>query len=116
MQALPSIAFGGFSGSAKGVTARQVAGRTILSVKSWPTGPTTNAQVARRASMSKISKSWKLLTNEQMQEWDRLAEHASGQSAFGQKAELSLYPAQCEQGDGWRGPPLLCPCRNGCRS
>lgn len=46
MQTLPSIAFGGFSGSAKGVTARQVAGRTILSVKSWPTGQTTNAQVA----------------------------------------------------------------------
>ena len=63
MQALPSIAFGGFSGSAKGVTARQVAGRTILSVKSWPTGQTTNAQVARRTSMSKISKSWKLLSN-----------------------------------------------------
>lgn len=89
MQALPSIAFGGFSGSAKGVTARQVAGRTILSVRAWPTGATTNAQVARRASMSKISKSWKLLTNEQMQEWDRLAVHTSGQSAFGQKAELS---------------------------
>ena len=89
MQALPSIAFGGFSGSAKGVTARQVAGRTILSVKSWPTGQTTNAQVARRASMSKISKSWKLLSNDQMREWDRLAEHTSGQSAFGQKAEIS---------------------------
>ena len=89
MQALPSIAFGGFSGSAKGVTARQVAGRTILSVKSWPTGQTTNAQVARRTSMSKISKSWKLLSNDQMREWDRLAEHTSGQSVFGQKAELT---------------------------
>ncbi len=89
MQALPSIAFGGFSGSAKGVTARQVAGRTILSVKSWPTGQTTNAQVARRTSMSKISKSWKFLSNDQMREWDRLAEHTSGQSAFGQKAEIS---------------------------
>ncbi len=89
MQALPSIAFGGFSGSAKGVTARQVSGRTILSVKSWPTGPTTNAQLARRASMSSISKSWKLLSNDQMREWDRLAEHTSGQSAFGQKAEIS---------------------------
>ena len=89
MQALPSIAFGGFSGSAKGVTARQVAGRTILSVKSFPTGPTTNAQVVRRTSMSKISKSWKLLSTDQMREWDRLAEHASGQSAFGQKAEIS---------------------------
>lgn len=89
MIALPSIAFEGFSGSAKGVTARRVGGRNILSVKAWPTGPTTNAQVARRTSMSKISKSWKQLTNEQMREWDRLAEHTSGQSAFGQKAELT---------------------------
>ena len=89
MIALPSIAFEGFSGSAKGVTARRVGGRNILSVKSRPTGANTNAQVIRRASMSKISKSWKLLTSEQMQEWDRLAEHASGASVFGKKAELS---------------------------
>ena len=89
MIALPSIAFEGFLGSAKGVTARRVGGRNILSVKSRPTGATTNAQVVRRASMSKISKSWKQLTNEQMREWDRLAEHTSGQSAFGQKAELT---------------------------
>ncbi|MCR4571497.1 MAG: hypothetical protein K5652_04785 [Bacteroidales bacterium] len=89
MIALPSIAFEGFSGSAKGVTARRVGGRNILSVKAWPTGPTTNAQLARRTSMSKISKSWKQLTNEQMREWDRLAEHTSGQSVFGQKAELT---------------------------
>ena len=39
--------------------------------------------------MSKITKSYKTLTAEQMQEWERLAEHASGQSVFGQKAELS---------------------------
>ena len=89
MIALPSIAFEGFSGSAKGVTARRVGGRNILSVKAWPTGPTTNAQVARRTSMSKISKSWKQLTNEQMREWERLAEHATGASVLGQKAELS---------------------------
>jgi hypothetical protein len=89
MQALPSIAFGGFSGSAKDVTARQVGGRTILSVRSFPTGPTTSAQVVRRASLSKISKSFKLLTADQMQGWDRLAEHCSGASVFGQKAEIS---------------------------
>ena len=89
MIALPSIAFGGFSGSAKGVTARQVGGRSILSVRTWPTGATTNAQVARRASLAKISKSWKLLTSDQMHDWDRLAEHASGVSVFGKKAEIS---------------------------
>ena len=89
MIALPSIAFEGFSGSAKGVTARRVGGRNILSVKSRPTGPTTNAQVVRRASMAKISKSWKQLTPEQMRDWDRLAEHASGASVLGNKAEIS---------------------------
>ena len=89
MIALPSIAFGGFSGSAKGVTARQVGGRSILSVRSWPTGQTTTAQVVRRASMSKITKSYKTLTAEQMQAWDNLAQHCSGTSVFGQKAELS---------------------------
>ena len=89
MIALPSIAFGGFSGSAKGVTARQVGGRSILSVRSWPTGQTTTAQVVRRASLSKITKSYKTLTDSQMKEWERLAEHTSGQSVFGQKAQLT---------------------------
>jgi hypothetical protein len=39
--------------------------------------------------MSKISKSWKQLTSEQMRDWDRLAEHASGASVLGKKAEIS---------------------------
>ena len=89
MQALPSIAFGGFSGSAKGVTARQVGGRTILSVKSFPTGFATAAQVVRRASLTKITKSYKLLSDSQMLDWERLAEHCSGASVFGQKAQIS---------------------------
>lgn len=89
MIVLPSIAFGGFSGSAKGVTARQVGGRSILSLKCYPTGVATGAQLVRRASLKKISKSWVTLTNEQRQEWDRLAEHAAGASSLGQKAELS---------------------------
>ena len=89
MIALPSIAFGGFSGSAKGVTARQVGGRSILSLKCYPTGVATGAQLARRASLKKISKSWVLLSDEERAEWDSLAEHASGSSVFGQAAQLS---------------------------
>ena len=89
MIVLPSIAFGGFSGSAKDVTARQVGGRTILGVRSWPTGTASNAQVARRASMAKITKSWAQLQDEQRAAWDRLAEHASGAAVFGEKAKLS---------------------------
>ena len=89
MQALPSIAFEGFSGSAKDVTARQVGSRTILSVRCWPTGPATNAQVARRVNFAKITKSYNKLSDSQMQEWNRLAKTESGQSVLGQKAELS---------------------------
>ena len=89
MIALPSIAFGGFSGSAKGVTARYQDGRSILSLKSYPTGDATSAQLARRASLKKITKSYQLLTDNQMKDWERLAEHCTGQSVFGQKARLS---------------------------
>ena len=89
MIVLPSIAFGGFSGSAKDVTARNVHGRTILGVRAWPTGPVTNAQVVRRVALGKITKSYKNLTESQMQEWERLAEHATGASVLGQKAQLS---------------------------
>jgi len=89
MIAIPSIAFGGFSGSAKDVTAHQRDGRSILTVRSWPTGQTTNTQVVRRSSMSKITKSYRNLTPVQMQKWEHLAEQASGVSVFGQKAELS---------------------------
>lgn len=89
MIVLPSIAFGGFSGSAKDVTARQVGGRSILSVRAWPTGQTTNAQVARRTSLSRISKRWGALTDEQRLEWDRLAVSNFGRSVLGQRAVLS---------------------------
>ena len=89
MIALPSIAFGGFSGSAKGVTARYQDGRSILSLKSYPTGEATVLQIARRTSLKKITKTWPLLTDQQRLDWERLAEHASGASVFGQKAKLS---------------------------
>ena len=89
MIALPSIAFGGFSGSAKGVTARYQDGRSILSLKSYPSGEATVLQIARRTSLKKITKTWPLLTDQQRLDWERLAEHASGASVFGQKAKLS---------------------------
>ena len=89
MIALPSIAFGGSSGSAKGVTARYQDGRSILSLKSYPTGEATVLQIARRTSLKKITKTWPLLTDQQRLDWERLAEHASGASVFGQKAKLS---------------------------
>lgn len=109
MIALPSIAFGGFSGSAKSVTARQVGSRSILSVKCWPTGAATGAQFVRRASLKKISNSWKELTSDQMHDWDRLAETATGQSVFGQAAQLSgmnLY-VRLNANRAMAGEPLM---------
>ena len=91
MIALPSIAFGGFSGSAKDVTARQVGGRSILSVRSWPTGQATNEQTTVRGNFSQVAKSYRLVPDEQMLEWARIAETATGQSVFGQKARLSGF-------------------------
>ncbi len=89
MIALPSIAFGGFSGSAKGVTARYTGGRSILSLKSRPSGAASSAQIARRTSLKTVSKTWQTLSDEQRQNWERLAEQSSGVSVFGQKAKLS---------------------------
>lgn len=109
MTALPSIAFGEFSGSAKGVTAHQVGGRSILSVKCWPTGAATGAQLVRRASLKKISKSWKELTSDQMRDWDWLAETATGQSVFGQAEQLSgmnLY-VRLNANRAMAGEPLM---------
>lgn len=89
MIALPSIAFGGFSGSAKGVTARFQNGRSILSLKSYPTGTSSTAQLARRTSLKKVTRTWRDLTDGQRLAWNRLAEKSCGKSAFGQKAKIS---------------------------
>lgn len=91
MKALPSIAFGGFSGSAKDVTARQLGGRTVLSVRSRPTGPASSAQISHRAMMARITKSYKRLSDAQMKDWERLARQCAGASVFGQRAQLSAH-------------------------
>ena len=89
MIALPSIAYGGFSGSAGGVTARQVHGRTVLGIRTYPTGFATAAQLVRRSALKKITKMYKLLSDEQIRAWETLARTAHGQSVFGQAAEMS---------------------------
>ncbi len=47
--------------------------------------------------MSKITKSWKTLTEAQMLGWDHLAEHTSGQSVFGQAAQISAQGTNAVQ-------------------
>ena len=91
MIALPSIAFGAFSGSAKDVTARQVGCRSILSVRCWPTGQATNKQTECRSKFAAVTRSYRLLTDTEMAGWSVIAEHATGQSVLGQKARLSGF-------------------------
>lgn len=114
MIALPSIAFGGFSGSAKGVAARYQDGRSILSLKAYPSGYATASQMVRRSALAKISKSYKNLTDAEHKAWENLAEHTTGQSVFGQKAKLSGHNlfvrlnsnrAYCGQGELLTTPP-----------
>ena len=89
----PSIAFNDFSGSAKGVTARSVSGRTILSSKSQHSKIVTPAQAVSRNTLSKISRAYKQLSDSQMHAWERLANHMKGISTFGQAASLTAHNA-----------------------
>ena len=89
----PSIAFNDFSGSAKGVTARSVSGRTVLSAKSQHSKIVTPAQAVSRNTLSKISRAYKQLSDSQMNAWERLANHMKGISTFGQAAELTAHNA-----------------------
>ena len=93
MIALPSIAFDGFSGSAKDVTARNVNGRTILSVKAYSKQIASPAQIARRTSLSMVSRAYKNLTDSQMKAWESLAERMKSTSIFGQYADLTGHNA-----------------------
>lgn len=74
MKALPSIAFNEFKGSAGDVTARESKGRQVLSTRSMHSSSKTPAQAVSRNRLSKISRSYKKLSDEQMKAWAVLAE------------------------------------------
>ena len=89
----PSIAFNDFAGSAKGVTARNVKGRNILSSKAQHSNSVTPAQAVSRNRLSLISRSYKKLSDLQMSAWGRLAEKMKGISTLGQAAEMTAHNA-----------------------
>ena len=89
----PSIAFNDFAGSAKGVTARNVKGRNILSSKAQHSKSVTPAQAVSRNRLSSISRSYKKLTDLQMSAWGRLAEKMKGISTLGTAAEMTAHNA-----------------------
>ena len=93
MIAKPSIAFNDFAGTAKDVTARNVNGRNILSVRAKQSRTVSPAQATKRNQLSKISRAYKQLTDSQMKAWGVLAEHLKGISTFGKAAEMTAHNA-----------------------
>ena len=109
MKALPSIAFNEFKGSAGDVTARVSKGRQVLSARSMHSSSKTPAQAVSRNRLTKISRSYKKLTDEQMKAWAVLAEKMKGISTFGQAAELTPHNAfvRINSNRAMVGMPLL---------
>ena len=93
MIAKPSIAFNDFSGTAKEVTARNVSGRNVLSVRAKQSKVVTPAQAVSRNKLSKISRAYKQLSDSQMAAWEVLAKHLKGESVFGVAAEMTGHNA-----------------------
>ena len=93
MIAKPSIAFNDFSGTAKDVTARNVNGRNILSVRAFQNKVVTPAQATTRNQLSKISREYKQLSDSQMQSWEILAKHLKAASYLGSSTEMTGHNA-----------------------
>lgn len=93
MIAKPSIAFNDFAGTAKEVTARNVNGRNVLSVRAKQSKTVTPTQATSRNKLSKISREYKQLSDSQMQAWEILAQHLKGVSCFGKAAEMTGHNA-----------------------
>ena len=89
----PSIAFNDFAGTAKDVTARNVKGRNILSSRAQHSKIVTPAQAVSRNRLSKISRTFRQLSDSQINRWEVLAGHLKGISTFGQAAELTAHNA-----------------------
>ena len=89
----PSIAFNDFAGTAKDVTARNVKGRNILSSRAQHSKIVTPAQAVSRNRLSKISRTFRQLSDSQINRWEVLAGHLKGISTFGQAASLTAHNA-----------------------
>ena len=75
------------------MTARVSQGRQVLSARTIPSKDKTPAQAVSRNRLSKISRSYKKLSDGQMKAWAALAEKMKGISTFGQAAELTPHNA-----------------------
>ena len=93
MIAKPSIAFNDFAGTAKDVTARNVHGRNILSSRAQHSKIVTPAQAVSRNRLSKISRTFRQLSDSQINQWEVLAGHMKGISTLGSAAEMTAHNA-----------------------
>ena len=89
----PSIAFNDFAGTAKDVTARNVKGRNILSSRAQHSKKVTPAQAVSRNRLSKISRTFRQLSDSQINQWEVLAGHMKGISTLGSAAEMTAHNA-----------------------
>lgn len=89
MIALPSIAFEGFSGSAKGVTAVKTRGRKYIRNRGYGGSTRTEFQSSVKAVFKQLSQAWQGLTNEQILAWNAAANTAQGKSVLDTKSKIS---------------------------
>ena len=89
----PSIAFNDFAGTAKDVTARNVKGRNTLSSRAQHSKIVTPAQAVSRNRLSRISRTFRQLSDSQINRWEVLAGHMKGISTLGQAAEMTAHNA-----------------------
>ena len=93
MKALPSIAFNDFSGTAKDVTARHFRGRTVLTVRPFPSKVVSSSQKTNRNAMDKISRAFKTLSDAQIAGWSALGERLHSESVLGGTIGLTAHNA-----------------------
>lgn len=91
MKALPSIAFNDFSGTAKDVTARNVKGQIILTVRPFPSKVVSPSQRTKRNALARISRAYKQLTADQMKSWERIASKSKSQQVLGSYSDFTAH-------------------------
>lgn len=109
MKALPSIAFNDFSGTAKDVTARHFRGRTVLTVRPFPSKVVSSSQKMNRNAMDKISRAFKTLSDDQIAGWSALGERLHSESVLGDSIGLTAHNAfvRLNRNRQMAGMPLL---------
>ena len=109
MKALPSIAFNDFSGTAKDVTARHFRGRTVLTVRPFPSKVVSSSQKTNRNAMDKISRAFKILSDAQIAGWSALGERLHSESVLGSSIGLTAHNAfvRLNRNRQMAGMPLL---------